>query len=548
MYSQNLGIEVVVGGDRAYTNGSRTVIPGYSTLTNNQVNTCLGYIVHESFHNRITDFEPFQTGSPYLNLFEDHRIEREAEIELPGSKQWFQNLDDQCYSPTPVEELHNFTNAQLVNSYLMRAGSKITMNRDTDTETLLHVKSLIEANIDPQVILDLDQALLKSKHTQSTEECFQLSKQLVETLSKYDPQQQDNDQPDDQCSEQSGNQSGDQTANQPGEQAGDQPGDQTANQPGEHAGDQPGDQTANQPGEQAGNQPGDQAGNQTGGTLNKSAIDNSLVKEVMDKTDSIEALLSEMTENQETSTEMVTVADSGGGFTDSTHTSESLSVAQHNVSISNIKREIAAVFEAEAKTQKVVKKKGTRLKHNRLHRIAVKNPKVFEKKIKHHNAEFDVTLVLDASGSMQNDIEEATSVAASFLEGIDAAKNCSFSFLAFPNRPNAYHKRGARLETNLVTSIVAGGGSPIVRALDEATNELSASRNKKVIICITDMVIDESTAYMIRDIVTGNSDINYVWIGVNTKFRFPIPGHVLDQIKMPELANAVKSLKDKLVA
>ncbi len=76
----------------------------------------------------------------------------------------------------------------------MRAGSKITMNRDTDTETLLHVKSLIEANIDPQVILDLDQALLKSKHTQSTEECFQLSKQLVETLSKYDPQQQDNDQ------------------------------------------------------------------------------------------------------------------------------------------------------------------------------------------------------------------------------------------------------------------------------------------------------------------------------------------------------------------
>jgi len=516
MYSQNLGIEVVVGGDRAYTNGSRTVIPGYSTLTNNQVNTCLGYIVHESFHNRITDFEPFQSGSPYLNLFEDHRIEREAEIELPGSKQWFQNLDDQCYSPMPVAELHNFTNAQLVNSYLMRAGSKITMNRDTDTETLLHVKSLIEAKIDPQVILDLDQALLKSKHTQSTEECFQLSKQLVETLSKYDPQQQDNDQSDDQS--------------------------------GEQADNQPGDQTATQPGEQAGNQPGDQAGNQTVGTLNMSTIDNSLVKEVKDKTDSIEALLSEMTENQETSSEMVTVADSGSDFTDSTHTSESLSVAQHNVSISNIKREIVAVFEAEAKTQKVVKKKGTRLKHNRLHRIAVKNPKVFEKKIKHNNAKFDVTLVLDASGSMQNDIEEATSVAASFLEGIDAAKNCSFSFLAFPNRPNAYHKRGARLETSLVTSIVAGGGSPIVRALDEATNELSVSRNKKVIICITDMVINESTAYMIRDIVTGNSDINYVWIGVNTKFRFPIPGHVLDQIKIPELANAVKSLKDKLVA
>ncbi len=253
--------------------------------------------------------------------------------------------------------------------------------------------------------------------------------------------------------------------------------------------------------------------------------------------------------NQAINEDIIQVVFGSNGFTEnSSPINVELKLLQHNISISNIKREILDVFKAESKTQKVVKKKGKHLKSNRLHRVAVKDSRVFEKKTVNSKAKFDVTLILDRSGSMRPHIEEASAVAASLLDGLEHAKNCSFAFLTFPLDLSAYHQRGSNLNLDAITSITANGGSRIIDAVSEAGCELAKSRNKKVIICITDMNIDRRYSEQLNDLIKSNPSINYIWIGLNTKFQYNINGTVIDDVRIEYLADAVKSLKHKLVA
>jgi Mg-chelatase subunit ChlD len=94
---RDLGVNVVVGGDQASTNGKSIVIPALPTDDPDMPKLAYGYIDHEAAHVRFSDFELLKDGTlktplhkHLTNILEDVRIERQIMRMYPGTRR---NLD-----------------------------------------------------------------------------------------------------------------------------------------------------------------------------------------------------------------------------------------------------------------------------------------------------------------------------------------------------------------------------------------------------------------------------------------------------------------------
>src|SRR5690554_3038991 len=122
IYGQHLaeatGIKVVIGGDRAYTNGQQVNVP---MVKDGDAKLAFGFIAHECSHVRNTDMRVFGStaGTPIrqklLNILEDVRIERLSMDQYPGTEDDIRYLNRKVllepFSPnrmgtTPTEILH----------------------------------------------------------------------------------------------------------------------------------------------------------------------------------------------------------------------------------------------------------------------------------------------------------------------------------------------------------------------------------------------------------------------------------------------------------
>jgi len=97
--SRDAGLNVIVSGTRAFTNGKTVVLPDVDDTVNisqNAANVARGYVDHEAAHNRYTDMEgdwiakARAHGGDYaeavLQAIEDVRIEGRQVADYPGSK------------------------------------------------------------------------------------------------------------------------------------------------------------------------------------------------------------------------------------------------------------------------------------------------------------------------------------------------------------------------------------------------------------------------------------------------------------------------------
>src|SRR5690606_11141250 len=122
IYGQHLaeatGIKVVIGGDRAYTNGQQVNVP---MVKDGDAKLAFGFIAHECSHVRNTDMRVFGStaGTPIrqklLNILEDVRIGRLSMDQYPGTEDDIRYLNRKVllepFSPnrvgtTPAEILH----------------------------------------------------------------------------------------------------------------------------------------------------------------------------------------------------------------------------------------------------------------------------------------------------------------------------------------------------------------------------------------------------------------------------------------------------------
>lgn len=94
------GVNVVIGGTDAMTNGKIIYLPAYNLDDPSYKDIAWGYLAHEAGHVRFSDFDLFvQSGtSPIrkdmLNIIEDIRIEKGMIGAYPGTKQTLQTLDE----------------------------------------------------------------------------------------------------------------------------------------------------------------------------------------------------------------------------------------------------------------------------------------------------------------------------------------------------------------------------------------------------------------------------------------------------------------------
>src|ERR1700694_5152950 len=91
--SDDLGVRVVMGGQRACTDGNTIRLPALPADDRRARVYGLGYIVHETGHVEDTDFEAysqFESQSPLhgalLNILEDVRVELARMRRYPGAK------------------------------------------------------------------------------------------------------------------------------------------------------------------------------------------------------------------------------------------------------------------------------------------------------------------------------------------------------------------------------------------------------------------------------------------------------------------------------
>ena len=80
--AEKTGINLIIGGDTACTNGKTIIIP---VLPDDETAAILarGYIDHEAAHIAHTDFS-YSVGEEWLNMLEDIRIEKVQGLKYPG--------------------------------------------------------------------------------------------------------------------------------------------------------------------------------------------------------------------------------------------------------------------------------------------------------------------------------------------------------------------------------------------------------------------------------------------------------------------------------
>lgn len=95
-YGDKFGVEVLIQGQQAYTDGQRIVIPAADPDDPAYQQIAWGYLAHETAHIRHTDFDVVATSadSPLrkalLNIIEDVRIEAALAEDYPGTRRTIQ--------------------------------------------------------------------------------------------------------------------------------------------------------------------------------------------------------------------------------------------------------------------------------------------------------------------------------------------------------------------------------------------------------------------------------------------------------------------------
>lgn len=232
IYSKVYGIDIVMQGSQAMTNGNQVVIPAvdlgktsYATALNKWVEkghdpvevamtTFRALLGHEcAGHVRHTDFKALEKHhitklvKVFENVIEDPRVDYLAGIDWPGCKIDFRQFDELMYSEGPGELPEHVDPMGLLHGYMF---STLVLNK-LGHETL---KSFVEAYqprmaevFSPEFLFELDAILERALWARDTEDSISLAKEIVALLEKEKENQKQSS--DSQSDTSSGNSSSD---------------------------------------------------------------------------------------------------------------------------------------------------------------------------------------------------------------------------------------------------------------------------------------------------------------------------------------------------
>ena len=556
-------VTVRLRGSGAYTDGKAIVLPVPKQMSEKTQNILLGYLVHECGHVRTTDFNVSPAG--LTNLFEDHRIERNMRTTFKGAEDFMIKAHKSFWGEWQerIQEGNTDSGAfGAAHNWLLAYGQKITMDRNIPQEILDRVDDDLMEKWGA-IQLNLIPFLERSVFTNTTADAKRLSDEVLAFLNNVQPpepeepnapdqeqdeQENESQQDSSRDEEQDGdnqNQSDDSAAEESesksdgGDESNDQEqaeqSDTSANE-GETGTDTDTDESDKGEQSKSESQPSDSEDTEQsqadskGSGQSKGADLEAAKRELKEALDSgekaqdfgeilMEAIKDEIEEAQKNG-ELIDIDYSSysTGSVDLNMFSPLPEVAQKaSISARNLRRAVKTMVESVTRAKLQTGRRGRRLDNKRLSRIATGDTRIFSKRTEGIAVDTAITLAVDMSGSMSHDGRAMKAMAATLglsqvLHQTQGATVRGITFPGYESDVGQVIARGAKPSEKLA-GLYPHGGTPIVEAVTDASEELrEQAAKRKVLVVITDGVIDRHDVDAINKEV--GKDIDTYWIGI----------------------------------
>ena len=491
IYCQHLaeqtGVEVVVGGKVANTNGKRVNVP----FTEDDLQLSFGYVAHEASHVRNTDMTVFQRTAPnpfrknMLNILEDIRIERLSMDQYPGTEEDIRYLNRKVlldpFKPEVVAQaqpIHVIHNALLYGAYWKLQEPQLEVPAKAYLEAF---EALVGQDIADRIMAKALQTL----KCNSTEEVLQLVDAIIALLPSQEDQSQqpdgepeegeeegeqgeqsgsgENDQSDESDtadtgenqssgsneSEQEGNQGqpGSSGANSSEGETGDQDGQgaegqgegdgktepkqkSSAGNQGESQGDQS-DDAEGQPSSQGGGQPGNQQGGAPQGLREQvlSATEDDLKGLISEVGDAAGELLGRKAQQEHHAVTPFPLAGRSVRRSGDAQLRRVQLGMEHSAGLRQI---LNGLLQAQVDCRVQLKRQGKRIDTSRIAMMKSGETRVFRNKARAERQSAAIQFLFDKSGSMDTAMEHAEAALYAVLRSLEGLPLVTTGAMSFP--------------------------------------------------------------------------------------------------------------------
>ena len=556
------GVKVSVGGDDAYTTGDRIHLPALDTDDANIKDVAWGYLAHEAAHVRFTDFRDFRNAATnpvrknIVNILEDICIEKSMQELYPGTKRTTEKVVEYLVTtggfgfvtkdqdPHPAKVLSQFLLFRLRHDIL---GQKALSSLADSAE------SLLEDTFPTGAVTRLFGLLSDVPSLRETRDCVRLADQILRMI------QEEQEKAEEQARQQAQQQQSQQLPTNSG----------GPSDPSDDSTDDQGDDTStgaedSQQGQQS------QPDNANGQSDTSDDVDNSKDQQSGQGATSSHANADDQSQDAEQLAQVLSSVLSAGqddlpddlfeaaqallgnqprnSYDSEIHLPLAME-PNRNPSTGNailsralsesgkIRASLQGLIQSSRYDRPVNKRSGNRIDGRKLVRLSQGDSRVFERRTHKQAPNTALHLLVDASGSMNNSINQNSPITlahiaidsavalALALEGISGVNP---AITRFPHgdtdNVNPLLKHGQKVRPNASAfSALTNGGTPLHTALWYAAASVMATKeDRKVIMVLTDGEPDDYDAAesVIRRCEATGIELVGVGIGIDTSHLF----------------------------
>ncbi len=184
--SDNLRVEVIVGGERACTDGKKIIrLPSLPLECDKAKVLAFGYISHEAAHLLYTDFRVWHQyvitpiRQHLLNVLEDIRIELEMNRRYPGCQGFIGNLVMELVAEGLFGDAQSANPVSLMQDYLLRQMRFEILGQKAMGPLALETGARLETLIGANLKRRLDELMRQISRAQSTRDACSLAEAIL---------------------------------------------------------------------------------------------------------------------------------------------------------------------------------------------------------------------------------------------------------------------------------------------------------------------------------------------------------------------------------
>lgn len=579
-------VKVTISGRTAYRTPGHINVPFGDFSNPDIVSMTHGYIDHELGHEENTnhsDFAAFGIKSPthkhILNIIEDVRMEKAVGNSYPGAKRNLETLAGLAIKHELFQEpTSKSSSIHLIQAFCLYHGRAHVLQQSCLHNFAKTTRELLIAKLGNELVDEITRLVESTDHAKDTQDAVNIAQAIIELLEQ---QKDDEDSGSgDSSDDNSGNSesadsdsSGDSDASSDADDdnADDSEGDDSSSSSKSDASDSSGSQDEgsdddSESGEQEGetsdsSDPTDaQSDNKSNSSSELGGDIEQAIRDILEASDEdgLKDFHESVAEMLEDKAEDEPLAELGSGALDllpikkRCHLGTPFRQSEAKASGKRVFNALNRVLIDEVNSNPIHRNRGKKINQRRLSGVPVGKDRIFKRYNHQQDTSAAISFVVDASGSMDEMMEEVNACAYAFSSGLQApgivtetlyfaalnAEDSVYIAKSFDEKPQA--KR---------FNVSCWGGTPTGEAMLSALTRLSVREEaNKILFVITDGRSNSPQAVAKARKMAEIMNVRVVPIGINTGF---IHGFREEEFKsinsVSELAGAVKhAVREKL--